>query len=118
MASEQMGNYEVVSDTRTPETSLRLLRVWTGHEVQPHYHRRATQVYVVLTGSVRIRLGDGALDARPLEMVRVPPLTVHALSARESSLVLSITVPPLEPDDQHPAGPAAREGRRDQYFGK
>ncbi len=118
MAIEPMGNYEVVSDTRTEETSLRLLRVRPGREVEPHYHRRTTQTYVVLTGAVRIRLGDGLLDARPFEKVTVPPLTVHALSAREPSLVLSISVPPVEAGDQTAAPRPAREARREQSYGK
>lgn len=118
MATERMGNYEVVSDTRTAETSLRLLRVRPGLEVQPHYHKRTTQVYVVLTGAVQIRLGEGTLQALPFETVRIPPLTVHGLAALEPALVLSITVPPLSPDDQHPAPPVRRAAERESYLGE
>ncbi|MEE9284488.1 MAG: cupin domain-containing protein [Dehalococcoidia bacterium] len=105
MTGAPMGDYTVISDTRTAETSLRLLRLAPGQEIRPHFHTAATQVYVVLSGSVRIRLGDGTLESRPLDTVQVPPRLVHGLEANEPSVVLSITVPPLDPEDQHPAGP-------------
>jgi quercetin dioxygenase-like cupin family protein len=100
-----MGSYQVVSDTRTPETSLRLLKIAPAERVEPHYHKLSTQIYVVVTGSVQVRLGDGRFEAHPFETVRIPPLTVHGLSASTSALVLSICVPPLAPDDQHPVAP-------------
>ncbi len=100
MPDNLMGEFEVVTDTRTEEASLRLLRISPGKEVRPHYHRKSTQVYVVLSGKVSIRLGEGVLHAEPLDKVEVPPMTVHGLSARAPSLVLSIAVPPLSLGDQ------------------
>lgn len=102
MANERMGDYEVLSDTRTAEASLRLLRISPGMEVRPHYHKKSTQVYVVLSGRAAIRLGEGRLQTRPFDKVEIPPLTVHGLTAPEPALVLSISVPPMAPDDQHP----------------
>ncbi len=39
-----MGNYEVLSDARTPECSIRLLRVSKGRAVNLHYHKDTVQI--------------------------------------------------------------------------
>ncbi len=106
---DPLGDYEVVSDTRTKEASLRLLRLKAGTRVLPHFHRHCTQVYLVITGSVDIQLGDGHLWAKQFDTVRIPPMTAHALKGIENSMVLSTTVPPLLADDQVPIEPAKKK---------
>ncbi len=104
MVQSAMGDYEVVSDTRTRECSLRLLRIDKGKPVMPHYHTSTSQIYVVLTGSVQVRLGEGVRPARPFESIHIPPLTVHGLESEAPALALSISVPPLDLNDQHSVG--------------
>lgn len=106
MDAALMGDYEVVLDTRTAETSLRLLRVRPRKGVLPHFHRNTTQIYIVVMGAVQIQTGKRRLRARPFRTVEVPPRTIHALSASKPSLVLSVSIPPLSMDDQYPVGKA------------
>ena len=96
-----MGNYEVLSHTESPECSLRLIRVTRDRSVHIHYHKQTTQIYVVLEGVVKITVGDTMSALRPFETVRVPVEKNHSLSTEEEALVLSISIPPLQRDDQH-----------------
>ena len=71
---EDMGHYEVLSDTRTPECSLRLLRLSHGHRVSPHCHKNTTQIYVILEGIAQVVIQDTRSSLRPYETVRVPSM--------------------------------------------
>jgi mannose-6-phosphate isomerase-like protein (cupin superfamily) len=44
-----------------------------------HSHREQEEVYVVISGSGRIKLNDDVLELRPWDVVRVAPATVRAL---------------------------------------
>src|SRR5439155_744825 len=50
------------------------------------------------------RVGDHTLRLRPYETVRIEKGVVHSVrTLRGEALVLSLSIPPLDPDDQHPA---------------
>jgi mannose-6-phosphate isomerase-like protein (cupin superfamily) len=51
-----------------------------------HRHRRAEEVYVVIGGSGRVKLGDQILDVRPLDAVRVAPELARAFEAGPDGL--------------------------------
>jgi len=51
-----------------------------------HTHREQEEVYVVLAGSGRIRLGDEVCELRPWDAVRVSPETVRAFEADGSGM--------------------------------
>jgi uncharacterized cupin superfamily protein len=46
-----------------------------------HRHERAEEMYVVLSGSGRVKIDDDILDLRPLDVVRVAPASVRELEA-------------------------------------
>lgn len=100
-----VGRYEVVAHLATPECSLRLIRITGTTSVEPHYHERTTQVYVVLEGTAELTLRRRKTRLEPYQTVTVPPFTAHGVAASDTALVLSISVPPLAPDDQHRVGP-------------
>lgn len=97
------GNYEVISDVRTPECSLRLLRLGPGLTVNLHYHRETTQIYFVLSGTTWVNVEGRGRVLKPNESLRIPPHTRHAVSSQEPALVLSISIPPLKPGDEYSA---------------
>jgi quercetin dioxygenase-like cupin family protein len=74
--------------------------------VDPHFHKNSTQVYTVLEHEVEARVGDQTLRLRPYETVRIEPGVVHAIRAVDvqGALVMSLSIPPMQRDDQHPAG--------------
>jgi len=46
-----------------------------------HRHDRAEEMYVVLSGSGRVKIDDDILDLRPLDVVRVAPASVREFDA-------------------------------------
>jgi mannose-6-phosphate isomerase-like protein (cupin superfamily) len=51
-----------------------------------HSHREQEEVYVIVSGSGRIKLDDDILELRPWDVVRVAPSTVRALEAGADGL--------------------------------
>ena len=99
---KDMGQYEILSHVAMPECSIRIIGMREEEHVAPHYHENCTQIYTVLEHEVEARVGDHTLRLRPYETVRIDKGTVHSVRAIDgSALVLSLSIPPLERDDQH-----------------
>ena len=102
--SENMGMYEILSHTLLPECSIRIIRMMPEEHVNAHYHLKSAQIYTVLEHEVEARVGDHTMRLRPYETVRVEIGQVHSIRAvGAEALVMSLSIPPLERDDQHPA---------------
>jgi mannose-6-phosphate isomerase-like protein (cupin superfamily) len=73
----------------TEQTGLMHLRLKPGVR-QPfaHRHNRAEEVYVVLSGSGRVRLDDDIVDVGRLDAVRVAPQVTRAFEAGPDGLEL------------------------------
>lgn len=56
------------------------------HSVSGHRHREQEELYVVLSGSGRIRLEDDVVDLKALDTVRVAPTVIRALEAGPDGL--------------------------------
>ena len=98
-----MSDYEILSHTLMPECSIRIIRMLTNERVAPHFHKKSAQVYTVLEHEVEARVGDQTLRLRPYETVRIEPGQVHAIRAvGNEALVMSLSIPPMDRDDQHP----------------
>jgi mannose-6-phosphate isomerase-like protein (cupin superfamily) len=101
---EDMGLYEILSHVSMPECSIRIIRMLEQEHVAAHYHEKCAQIYTVLEHEVEARVGDHTLRLRPYETVRIEKGVVHSVrTLRGEALVLSLSIPPLDPDDQHPA---------------
>ncbi len=101
---ENMGSYEILSHTLMPDCSIRIIRMLSNENVAPHFHKKSAQVYTVLEHEVEARVGDHTRRLRPYETVRIEPGEVHAIRAvTDEALVMSLSIPPLDRDDQHPA---------------
>ncbi len=96
--------YEILSHVSMPECSIRIIRMMETEHVAPHYHEKCAQIYTVLEHQVEAHVGDHTLRLRPYETVRIEKGVVHSVRALAGeALVLSLSIPPLDPDDQHPA---------------
>ena len=95
-----MGDYQVLADMRMPECSLRILQLSPGKMVNLHVHHRTTQVYFVIEGDAMATIAGENKKLGPMEILRVPIDTPHALSTESTAIVLSISIPPLRLDDQ------------------
>ena len=101
---KHMGNYEILSHVEMPECSIRIIGVKEAEHVALHYHEKCAQIYTVLEQEVEVRVGDRTMRLRPYETVRIEKEVRHGVWAVESSaLVLSLSIPPLDREDQHVA---------------
>jgi mannose-6-phosphate isomerase-like protein (cupin superfamily) len=100
-----MGTYEILSHVSMPECSIRIIRMHQQEHVAPHYHKNCAQVYTVLEGRVEARVSGQDMQLRPYETVRVEKSDVHSIrTIGGEALVMSLSIPPLDPSDQHTAG--------------
>ncbi len=101
---KHMGDYEILSHVEMPECSIRIIGMKESERVALHYHEKCAQIYTVLEREVEVRVGDRTMRLRPYETVRIEKGAQHSVRAVEgSALVLSLSIPPLDRDDQHVA---------------
>ncbi len=102
--SNHMGTYEILSHTLLPECSIRIIRMMPEEHVNAHFHKKSAQIYTVLEHEVEARVGDHVMRLRPYETVRIETGEVHSIRAiGQGALVMSLSIPPMDRDDQHPA---------------
>ncbi len=101
-----VGHYEVLTDFETRAASVRVLELAnTAAEVEPHAHAWSTQIYLAVSGRAIVTEDGKETVLEPFQCLAVTPQTVHSAKALDSRAVLvNISVPPLAPDDQFPAG--------------
>ena len=98
-----VGDYEVVFHQETPECSLRLLKLTKDKDVHLHHHHKTTQIYFVLEGTARATVAGKSAVLKPHQILRIPRDALHDIRTEGESLVLSISIPPLDASDQHMA---------------
>ncbi len=83
------------------QTGMNYLIVKPGmREAFAHRHRQAEEIYVVLTGSGRVKLDDELLELGPLDAVRVEPGTTRTFEAGPEGLEVLIFGPRVEGDGE------------------
>lgn len=98
----KMGEYEIMSHVETPECSIRIIAMRQTEQVALHYHQKSAQIYTVLEHEVEVRVGERTMRLRPYETVRIEKEVPHSVrTVGEAALVLSLSIPPLDRDDQH-----------------
>jgi mannose-6-phosphate isomerase-like protein (cupin superfamily) len=82
------------------ETSGISYQVVKAGQRQPFAHRHETmeEIYVVLSGSGRVKVDDEVEDVGPLDAVRVAPSVVRSFEAGDDDLVL-LAFSPRAKDD-------------------
>jgi mannose-6-phosphate isomerase-like protein (cupin superfamily) len=87
-------------DLETEQTGLSVHRVKPGKR-QPFAHRHddVEEVYVVLSGSGRVKLDDDILELKRLDAVRVSPGVARAFEGGEAGLEL-LAFSPRRTDDR------------------
>ena len=119
--SNQMGvlNTDLAKQLDAPMLGARLWRLTAGQASTRHRHLEQTELYVVLEGTGRMRVGEDLLTLQPLSAVLVEPDTVRQIfnDTDADALWLVIGAPPeaantLEMTDEqlkrlYPDGPKA-----------
>ncbi len=101
---KHMGNYEILSHVEMPECSIRIIGMKESEQVALHYHEKSTQIHTVLEEEVEMEVAGRTMRLRPYETVRIETGMHHSMRPVEgAALVLSLSIPPLDRDDQHVA---------------
>jgi quercetin dioxygenase-like cupin family protein len=77
--SNQMGvlNSDLAKQLEVVTLGARLWRLAPGQASTRHRHREETELYVVLEGTGRVRVGDEVLTLPPLSALAVEPRTIR-----------------------------------------
>jgi mannose-6-phosphate isomerase-like protein (cupin superfamily) len=76
-------------DLNAEQIGISLQRVKPGkRHAFAHRHQQAEEVYVVVSGSGRVKLDDEVKEVRPLDAIRVGPSVTRAFEAGEEGLEL------------------------------
>lgn len=98
---KRMGEYEILSHVEMPECSIRIIGMKEKAHVAPHVHDKSCQIYTVLEQEVEARVGERTVRLRPYETVRIEKGVTHSVRAVDRpALVLSLSIPPLDREDQ------------------
>lgn len=96
--SNQMSvlNTDLAKQLGASQFGARLWRLRPGQASTRHRHERQTELYMVLEGSGRVRVGDELLTLPPLSTLLVEPETVRQIfnDTAEDCLWLVIGTPP------------------------
>ena len=65
-----------------------------------HKHDKAEEVYVVLSGSGRVKLDDEILEVEPLDAIRVSPGVIRQFEGGPDGLELVVAGPHYEKDGE------------------
>jgi uncharacterized cupin superfamily protein len=98
--SNQMGvlNTDLAKQLGAETLGARLWRLTPGQASTRHRHRRTTELYLVLEGNGRLRVGDDLLTLSPMSAVLVAPGTVRQpFNDTESDQLWLIVSAPPEP---------------------
>lgn len=99
-----VGLYQVLQDFECPTATVRVLRMKPGADaVGGHVHYRSMQIYVALEGTVLVDVDGVETVLKPYAAFPVWPGRRHSASPVHGEAVLmNISIPPLEADDQVP----------------
>lgn len=74
-------------DLEAQDTGLSFLRVKPGcRQAFAHRHENAEEIYVVVSGSGRIKLDDDIVEVKPLDAIRIAPTVARQAEAGDEGL--------------------------------
>jgi mannose-6-phosphate isomerase-like protein (cupin superfamily) len=89
------------ADLEAEQTGVSHHRVLPGkRQGFAHKHDKAEEVYVVISGSGRVKLDDEILELEPLDAIRVSPGVVRQFEGGPDGLELVVAGPHYEKDGE------------------
>ena len=86
-------------DLEAQQTGISLQKVKPGkRHAFAHRHKQAEEIFVVLSGSGRVKLDDETVEVRPLDAIRISPEHTRAFEAGPDGLDLLVFGPRHEGD--------------------
>ena len=100
--------FEEVQEARFPREDLSSESIGLAfHRVKPgrrqafaHRHEQAEEIYVVLSGTGRMKLDDEVIDVAAMDAIRVAPSVARAFEAGDDGLELLVFGPRHEKDGE------------------
>jgi mannose-6-phosphate isomerase-like protein (cupin superfamily) len=87
------------SDLDAEQSGISLQRVKPGkRHAFAHRHEKAEEIYVVISGSGRVKLDDAVEDVKELDAIRVSPEVTRAFAAGDDGLELLVFSPRVKGD--------------------
>lgn len=68
--------------------SLAEASVAPGQATQPHYHSQTEEIYYILQGSGRMRVGQSSRDVGPGDAIAIPPGEPHQITNTGAATLL------------------------------
>lgn len=85
------------------------VRLAPGAKGVAHRHKRQEEIYVLVTGSASMKVGDDELELRPFDAVRVPPQLARGIKGGpDGAELVAIGAPNTGPGDGYPPDPSWR----------
>jgi mannose-6-phosphate isomerase-like protein (cupin superfamily) len=76
------------------------IRLGPDAKAHGHRHKRQEEIYVLVSGSARMKVGDDELELRPLDAVRVPPHVMRGIKGgADGAEIIAIGAPNTGPGD-------------------
>ena len=76
------------------------VRLAPGAKGVAHRHKRQEEIYVLVSGSASMKVGDDELELRPFDAVRVPPHVMRGIKGGpDGAEVIAIGAPNTGPGD-------------------
>ncbi len=79
-----------------PVATLHLVDI--GRDSRPHYHKKLTEIYLVLEGEGFLELDGELVSVRPLSAVLIEPGCRHR--AMGNLRIVNMPVPAFDPEDE------------------
>jgi quercetin dioxygenase-like cupin family protein len=76
------------------------LRFAPGAKAHGHRHKQQEEIYVLVSGSATMKVGDDVLELQPWSAVRVPPHVMRGIRAGpDGAEVIAVGAPNTGPGD-------------------
>lgn len=83
-------------DKENPAATLHIVDV--TEDAKTHYHKRLTELYLILEGSGHIELDGKTVPVKPLTAILIKPGCRHRLIGRMR--IVNVSVPAFDPKDE------------------
>ena len=83
----------------TPDNSQATLHlVDIAEDARPHYHKKLTEIYVLLEGTGHVELDGPLIPIKPLTAIFIKPGCRHRAVGKMR--IINVCIPPFQPDDE------------------
>ncbi len=81
-----------------PEYGSKWLTLQPAQVCPNHYHKLIKETFFVITGHVRMRIGDTVVDMRAGDKLTMPPGTWHTFTSHDGAIIEEVTTRQVEGD--------------------